>query len=289
MKNVVNYEVNEKEKLYFGIKIVVAVIGYGILFYLLQTLLTDANSKTFIPLLIYVLFFLIYIYFKLGLLIGYIKGNAIKVTKSQFPDIYNILLSQCATLEIKNVPDLYIMQSGGILNAFATTFWGANYIVLYSEIAEEAYQNNMKTVEFVIGHELGHIKRKHLLKTLLLFPSFVVPFLNSAYSRACEYTCDSIGASLCPSGAKSGLILLASGKNIWTKVNIEKFIEQESSESGFWFWFAEKTSSHPRLTKRIIQFNQVTKSVPVPIPIALNEYAKQNNIEETDHNRYLPK
>jgi Zn-dependent protease with chaperone function len=239
----------------------------------------------FIPLLFYIVVFLVYLFFKLGIFIGYIKGNAIKVTKEQFPELHEMLLSQCRRLEINNIPDLYVMQSGGILNAFATSFWGAHYIVIYSEIAEEAFLNNKETVEFVIGHELGHIKRKHMLKKLLLFPSFMVPFLNSAYSRACEYTCDSIGASLCEHGAKPGLILLASGKNIWNKVNIEKFMDQENTEGGFWFWFAEKTSSHPRLTKRLLRFQhikspQIVNSYEaIPVKVAVVD----------DHSTYLPK
>jgi Zn-dependent protease with chaperone function len=238
----------------------------------------------FIPFVFYVVLIIMYLFFRLGLLVGYIKGNAIKVTKSQFQNLHSILLSQCKTLEIDNVPDMYIMQNGGILNAFATAFMGSNYIVLYSEIADEAYQDNIETVEFIIGHELGHIKRKHMLKSLLLFPSFIVPFLSSAYSRACEYTCDSIGASLSPKGVKPGLILLASGKNIWKRVNIDKFIEQESTESGFWFWFAEKTSSHPRLTKRIIQFNHIKIAKAVFFEPVLEEKVSEN----TNHSRYLP-
>ncbi len=247
-------------------------------------MLSSEKSAMFIPFVIYAVLIIIYLFFRLGLLIGHIKGNAIKVTKSQFQNLHTILLAQCKSLEIDNMPDLYIMQNGGILNAFATAFMGSNYIVLYSEIAEEAYQDNIETVEFIIGHELGHIKRKHMLKSLLLFPSFIVPFLNSAYSRACEYSCDRIGASLSPKEVKSGLILLASGKNIWKKVNIEKFIEQETTAGGFWFWFAEKTASHPRLTKRIIQFNHLA----IAKPIHFEPILEQSNSETTNHSRYLP-
>lgn len=284
MKNILKFEINKKENLYFGLKVIFAIIGYGLMFFLIKTLLSSEKSVMFIPFLFYVFLIIMYLFFRLGLLIGYIKGNAIKVTKSQFQNLHSILLTQCKTLEIDNVPDMYIMQNGGILNAFATAFMGSNYIVLYSDIAEEAYQNNIETVEFIIGHELGHIKRKHMLKSLLLFPSFIIPFLNSAYSRACEYTCDSIGASLAPNGVKPGLLLLASGKNIWKKVNIEKFIEQESTESGFWFWFAEKTSSHPRLTKRVIQFNHITS----PEPKILKTISEQSDSENINHSKYLP-
>lgn len=284
MKNTLKFEINKKENLYFGLKVVFAIIGYVLFFFLIKTLLSSEKPEIFIPLVFYAVLIIIYLFFRLGLLIGYIKGNAIKVTKSQFANLHSILLTQCKALEIDSVPDMYIMQNGGILNAFATAFMGSNYIVIYSDIAEEVYQNNLETVEFIIGHELGHIKRKHMLKSLLLFPSFIVPFLNSAYSRACEYTCDSIGASLAPKGVKSGLILLASGKNIWKKVNIDKFIEQESTESGFWFWFAEKTSSHPRLTKRVIQFNHIKSTEPV----ILKPILEQIDSESSDHSKYLP-
>jgi len=286
MKNAFAYEVHIKERIYFGLKIVAAIIGYGFIFLVELFLLGSGKPQEFIVLIFYALIFLMYLFFRLGLLTGYIKGNAVKVTPSQFPEIHAILLTQCRKLEINNVPDLYIMQSGGILNAFATTFLGSNYIVLYSEIAEEAFQNNKETVEFVIGHELGHIKRKHMLKSLLLFPSFIIPFLNSAYSRACEYTCDNIGASLCPNGVKPGLILLASGKNMWNKVNVEKFIEQGSTENGFWVWLAEKTSSHPNLTKRVKRFNHFKTTERI---VSIEKMKPENMERATDYSSYMPK
>lgn len=286
MNNGIQYKISTKEHFYFVLKIIFATIGYGIIFIGFKALISSDQFPAFIPILFYAVLIVLYLFFRLGLLIGYIQGNAIKVSKNQFSNLYSILESQCKSLGIENVPDMYIMQNGGILNAFATAFMGSNYIVLYSEIVEEAYQNNIDTVGFVIGHELGHIKRKHVLKTLILFPSIIVPFLNSAYSRACEYTCDNIGAALSPNGAKSGLLLLAAGKGIWKKVNVEKFIEQELTEGGFWCWFAEKVSSHPKLTKRLIQFNNLI--VTKPLKQNLEVIAEPIEIKASDHNRFLP-
>lgn len=287
MNNGIQYKISTKEHVYFVLKIIFGLIGYGLIFLALKALISSDQFPAFIPILFYIVLIVLYLFLRLGLLIGYIKGNAIKVGRNQFPNLNTILESQCKSLEIDNVPDMYIMQNGGILNAFATAFMGSNYIVLYSEIVEEAYQNNIDTVGFVIGHELGHIKRKHMLKSLLLFPSVMVPFLNSAYSRACEYTCDNIGAALSPNGAKSGLILLAAGKGIWKKVNLEKFIEQEYTEGGFWCWFAEKVSSHPKLTKRLIQFNNLVVTKPLKQNIEADTEPKE--IKTSDHNNYLPK
>ena len=143
------------------------------------------------------------------------------------------------------------MQNGGVLNAFATRFVGRNYVVIYSEIFDLIHEERTDELSFIIAHELGHVKRNHILKRLLLFPSFIVPFLGAAYSRACEYTCDNIGNALSPNGSKNGLMILAAGKKSFKKVNMDEYLELAEDETGFWKWFAEKVSSHPNLPKRI--------------------------------------
>ncbi|MEW9123955.1 MAG: M48 family metallopeptidase, partial [Thermotaleaceae bacterium] len=106
-------------------------------------------------------------------------------------------------------------------------------------------------VAFVICHELAHIKRKHLSYRWLIFPSTIVPFLGAAYSRACEYTCDRIGAYYVPQGAIQGLLVLATGKKLYRNVNIYAIEQQVEEEGGFWVWLYELMSTHPNLLKRI--------------------------------------
>lgn len=284
MENNFTYEVHPKETTYFIFKIIAAVVGYFLIISSFFAVLSSPNPAAFFPLILYAFFIGLYLFFRFGILIGYIKGNAVKITKKQFPQIHDLVLNQCKKLQLSSVPDVYVLQSGGVLNAFATRFLGSNYVVIYSEILEEAFEGNMDTVEFVIGHELGHLKRKHITKSLLLFPSFFVPFLNSAYSRACEYTCDNIGHKLSPNGVKQGLLLLASGKKLWNKINSEAFIEQELTEYGFWFWFSEKVSTHPRLTKRLSRFKtiEIKQKTVVESPKIVHK-------ETTDHSSFLPK
>lgn len=280
--NKLEYKIEPKENIYFALKVVFGLTGYWLLYLLLKLVFSHEEFMSFVPLLVYIPLIIIFLFFRLALLIGYLKGNSVKVTNKQFSDIYDIVVKQCQELEIQNVPDVYILQNGGLLNAFATRFLGHNYIVLYSDIIDEAYENNYDSLEFIIGHELGHIKRKHMLKSLLFFPSILVPFLNSAYSRACEYTCDSIGSALKPTGAQPGMLILAAGKNVWKKVNIDEFIKQEESE--FWSWFAEKLSTHPKLTKRMMRFNNlnVVKERQTIIEPAVVKEIK------SDHSAYMP-
>lgn len=244
------YKIHYKENLYFIIKLIITISFYLFIAYYAYFGDTDKIYK-FFPFVLYIIIFILYIITCHGLLIGYLKGNSIKVTENQFPEIYDIVSTLSTTLGLKKTPAVYILQDSGILNAFATRFFGRDFVVIYSEILELAYENGKKSLEFIIAHELGHIKRKHSTKKILLFPSFIIPFLNSAYSRACEYTCDRIGHSLCPEGAVDGMLILSAGKKLYFKINVNEFICTSKKEKGFWKWFAEIVSTHPNTPKRI--------------------------------------
>lgn len=294
MDSKVEYQVNSKENVYFYIRLF-ASLG---LYYLMVKLIimslkiTGPELMTVYMMYFYVFLIIVLIFFQLGLMIGNLKGNAIKLSINQFPDIYQIAVKQSALLGLETVPAIYIMQSGGVLNAFAARFMGRNYIILYSEIVETAYEQDKAIIEFIIGHEMGHIKRNHMFKNLILWPSYLIPFLGSAYSRACEYTCDNIGQVLCPSGVNAGLLVLASGKKIYKRVNLNEYLRQNISEDGFWKWFAEKVSSHPNLTRRLDALSDYKPSAVSASRDSLTEQLTVDPVvvvkKDDDHSRYLP-
>jgi len=246
-------QVHPKENIYLIVKVIATVMFYAGIVVLVRSI-EPKKLAAFAPLTFYVVIFLLYIFLRHGLLIGYLKGNAVRVTENQFPEVYRIATTQSEKLGMRKAPAIYVVQSGGLLNAFATRFFGNDFVVIYSDVLATAYEGGNKALEFIIGHELGHILRKHSTKNSLLFPSFIVPFLNQAYSRACEYTCDRIGYSLCPEGSVPGMLILAAGKHLHSKVNIDEFLRSSQEERGFWKWFAEVFSSHPNLPKRISLF-----------------------------------
>jgi Zn-dependent protease with chaperone function len=296
MESKAAYKVNRKENIYFYVRLFISLgIYYELIMLVIASFQSDDPKMTSVYIMVYfyIILVLLFVFFSSVVLIGHLKGNAIKLSKNQFPDIYQIVVKQSQTLKLNYVADVYIMQSGGILNAFATKFMGNSYIVLYSEIVESALEQDKNILEFIIGHELGHIKRNHMLKKLLLFPSYIIPFLGAAYSRACEYTCDNIGHFLSPSGVKGGLLLLASGRTLYKKVNMKEFIAQDNSEAGFLKWFAEKVCSHPNLTKRLALYPEVvetrkTASVNVSY-IPEQEAVPVIETKEDDYSRYMPR
>src|ERR1035437_8583618 len=51
-----------------------------------------------------------------GLLVAQLRADAVKVDGTQMADLAETLARVCKKLEIGQIPDLYILQSGGLLN-----------------------------------------------------------------------------------------------------------------------------------------------------------------------------
>ena len=273
------YQVEPKENAYFFIKVVLSIAILGIIGYLYSAQINLGGIIFLLPFALGIWFFSFVLS---GIMKGMIKNSSVRISERQLPEIYSIAKSYSEQLNIKRIPGIYLMEAGGQLNAFATRLHSRNYIVLYSDLLEEFYEGNEETVRFVIAHELGHIKQRHMLKHTITFPSIIIPFLNSAYSRACEYTCDNIGAFFSPSGAVKGMATLAAGKVINSHINHQSLIDQVEVDGGFWCWFVEKCSSHPRLSKRMKRVYRESSRKVEPIVV---EEAKPAR----GHESYMPR
>ncbi|HEY9685855.1 MAG TPA: M48 family metallopeptidase [Coleofasciculaceae cyanobacterium] len=185
-----------------------------------------------------------------GMLWGHIRGNAIRVSSRQFPEIY-AAAERISMQYGMPQPPVYILQSGGLLNAFATRFLMRDYVVLFSDIVELAYEQGQDVVNFIVAHELAHIRRGHLKWRWLIGPASLLPLLSNAYYRACEYTCDKMAAFTAPTGAANGILVLSAGKKLYKQVDMQAFSSQDNEEGGFWTWFSELFATHPHLTKRL--------------------------------------
>jgi type II secretory pathway pseudopilin PulG len=139
-----------------------------------------------------------------------------------------------------------------MMNAFATRFLGRDFLVLYSEVVD-GLAHNPDALNFYIGHELGHIKRKHLSWSTVLAPASVLPLVGAAYSRAREYTCDRHGLAACdnPVNAEHGLAVLAAGGKRGRGLNAQAYVDQSSQTEGFWMSFHELVGDYPWLVKRM--------------------------------------
>lgn len=187
---------------------------------------------------------------------AHIQVNGVRLKENQFPDLYRRVLELCEKMELKKVPEVYVVESGGMLNAFATKvfgFFGKNMVVLYSDFVDISYDSSGNEIDYVIAHELAHIKRNHIIKALLIFPAMWIPFIGVGFSRMAEYTCDRMAAYYTekPHDAINGLLILAAGKRLYNKVNLSEFLEQYNDKKGVFVTLMELLSTHPPIPKRI--------------------------------------
>jgi Zn-dependent protease with chaperone function/type II secretory pathway pseudopilin PulG len=203
-----------------------------------------------IALLYLALAFVVYL-FAHSAFIARIKGNGVRVTQEQFPDLHASLLGCCTQLGIERPPDLYLLRTD-FFNALATKFLGRDFLVLFTDVVD-ALADEPGAVDFYIGHELGHVHRKHLKFGPFLFPALLLPVLGPAYRRAQEYTCDRYGTACCRSEAqvRAALGAIAAGNTRWKTLDAPRYLAQVGDTAGFWMSFHELTSDYPWLTKRM--------------------------------------
>lgn len=202
-----------------------------------------------------------------ALFIAYIRGNGVKLSEAQLPGIYRKVAEASRKLGLAAVPDAYVIQAGGILNAFATKFVGRNFIVVYSDLLE-ACDEGSREMDMIIGHEIGHLALGHLKMIWFLLPAHLVPWLWPAYSRQREYSCDRCGYEVAGDldAAARGLAILAAGGKYGKAVNLDAYVKQMEDTTGFWTSVYELNASHPFLPKRVAALANRKKPGSVPVP-----------------------
>lgn len=202
-------------------------------------------------------------------LIAHIKGNGIELSEAQFPDLHEQFTACCDRLQIEKRPEVYILNGNGGLNAFATKFLGTQFVVLMSDVVD-AMDKHADGVRFYIGHELGHLRMKHLSGHLLRWPALWLPLIGAAYSRARESTCDRHGlaCSGSPEGAARALSVLSAGVARWEQLDVAAYLRQAKHSSGFWMSFHELITGYPWLTKRAARVMDPNAPMPPRRPLA---------------------
>lgn len=189
-------------------------------------------------------------------------GNSVRISKDQYPEIYEIVERHSQLTGLKKVPDIFIVNSQGQINALAIKFLKDKFLILFSDLVDLMLAHgSTKELSAIIGHEIGHHAAGHTSwwKQILLKPAMLLPFFGSAYSRACELTADRIALYLCgdKDATYRGLIALACGsKFLGPKTNIEAFKQQERSLPSLFAFFHDLYSSHPRITKRVMALEE---------------------------------
>lgn len=218
-----------------------------------------------IPLMVIIILFLLHWlareFFK-----AHVYGNSIRVNEMQFSEVYKIALEMAQKMGIGRVPDIFIINMEGRINALAIRFIGRAFVILYANLVDLMLKRNaVKELRTVVAHELAHHAAGHvsIFRQIFLYPITYVPLLYKAYLRACELSADRL--ALVVNGdlqaSQRALISLACGSEaLSSKTNIVAFMNQEVEFLLFFGFLREIISTHPRFTKRVIWLENFGKS-----------------------------
>ncbi len=207
--------------------------------------------------ILYALFGAFFILSAHALFLAHVRTNGVRIDERQLPDLHARMKAAAARLGIGELPEIYVLNGGGILNAFATKLFSRRYVILLSDLVDGCV--DPRQLDFIFGHELGHFAAGHLKWNLFLLPYRMVPWLGAAYSRACEYTCDRCGLVAAGDLEQSmrGLLVLAAGGKIAARADLAAFASQRDESGGFWSTVLELTAFHPLLCKRVAELQSL--------------------------------
>ncbi|MGE0455496.1 MAG: M48 family metallopeptidase [Vicinamibacteria bacterium] len=191
-----------------------------------------------------------------ALFLASVRGNGLCVSERQLPDVHEAVVRSSRRLGLAEVPEVYVVQAGGTLNAFATRLLTRKFVIIFSDLIDAC--QDARQLEFVVGHEVGHLAAGHLKWNTFLWPFMLVPLLGMAYSRAREYTCDLCGLAVVedPEPAMRGLIVLAAGGRQAARADVGAFMEQRLETGTLWSAVVELASTHPYLCKRVAALHE---------------------------------
>lgn len=201
----------------------------------------------------------IYVFFGLLLLgIVYIQlhqaqfvGNAIRVHKEQFPEIFEIFKRFATHLSIERA-SLYIIQDP-VPNAYTLGLTSCS-VILTSGLVEQFSEQELN---FVIGHELGHYKAGHTKISTITIPlgsnNIISGLVFGFWQRKTEYSSDRCGLILTKDvdSAISSLLKLSIGGKLFKRLNIHGYISQMKKAEATSVKLSEILSGHPLTTNRV--------------------------------------
>ena len=176
-----------------------------------------------------------------------IKSTGQLVSRSNYPHLYDVLQSCYKSLNVEDIPEVYITNQLKGINALSVGTDNAPIILISCKAVISLSDGELK---FMIGHELGHILQKNLMchtikglldnlnsKSEILGPivSDLIDVPLNQWYRCAEYTADRAGL-ICAGDIKYV-------KSIFQQVNLNK------TSSKFDDYY-ELGYSHPDIKKR---------------------------------------
>lgn len=244
---------------WLAVSIVVGLLGYAVVIGVLIAAATNNDPGGYSANNLFAQFALLLalspfaLWFGRGLLYAQQRASAVRMTPTQFPEGYAMVVQAAAAAGMRTVPDAYVVSGNGVLNAFASGHGFRRYLIVHSDMFEIGGRaRDPEALRFVISHEVGHLAAGHVsyFRQMILTVIRQIPILGMFISRAQEYTADNYGYHAAPQGAAGAIRVLSAGKYLNANVNIHEFADRAATERGPFIFFVNLQSSHPILLWR---------------------------------------
>lgn len=181
------------------------------------------------------------------------------VTEQTIPALAALVAQTAQRLRVAGV-QTYIAP-GAALNAYTFGLAGPPVVVVYSPLLRVMDRDEL---QFILGHELGHIQLGHTWLNSLIGGLAGIPSPYGAavilyvafrwWNRACEFSADRAGLLACgrPDKAVSALVKLATGGAAQSAASqqaaLTRLERQDDDLSGL---MGEALSTHPLIARRV--------------------------------------
>lgn len=195
-------------------------------------------------------------------------SNARMISPESTPEVMQLLNHALDRLQVEPVQAFIVARD--TLNAYTFGMDSPKAIVLHSSLLQLM---DREELQFIIGHELGHVDLGHTWLNTLIGGMAGIPSSFSAaavlelafrgWNRACEYSADRAGVLACnnPGKAITALIKLEAGGDAHTQAGILRAIQRiESEDDDIVNNLSELLATHPMIIKRIEQIREFALS-----------------------------
>jgi Zn-dependent protease with chaperone function len=191
-----------------------------------------------------------------------------QVTSQNAPELIPLIQTSSTRLQVEAL-NIFIIPSNS-LNAYTFGMDSPKAIVLYSALFKILDPDE---IQFVLGHEMGHVKLGHTwLNTLVGGMAGIPSSLGAAaimelafrwWNRACEFSADRAGILACgnPNKAISALVKLEAGPAARSQAGIQAAVQHiETEDDDILHNFEELLASHPMIAKRISEIRDYSNT-----------------------------
>jgi Zn-dependent protease with chaperone function len=189
----------------------------------------------------------------------FLHGNSVRVSATQYPEVFRAVKAACDYVDLRRVPTIYVMQGQGMLELFLIKRFSRKGILVFtSELIDNLLDSNdSRELMMIIGRQLGHLKLGHFRFWFFkdVIGAFAI-FVHSAWWRRCHYSADRVGFLVAGSleASRRALYVLTVGKKLAAATRLAAIEEQESElDDSFFAWLSEITHHYPFMIRRVVE------------------------------------